>query len=113
MTIDDMVLGLITLALPLLVIGFLALRRMPAIFAFFVAMLAVGLGYLTTTGTVDEVGGKVRAHVPAGMLPAPISVKVDITPPAMPAALAPATPPAAQPEPTSPPAATPPAPANQ
>jgi hypothetical protein len=109
---DDLVIGLVSAAVPLLIIGFLALRRLPAVFAFFIAVVAVGLGYLTTTGTVQDIGGKVRAHIPAGILPASTAVKVDVAPPAKPVeapAMAPAAP-APAPAPT-PPAATPPAPA--
>ena len=40
--INDTALGLIVAAVPLLIIGFLALRRLPAVFAFFVVLLAVG-----------------------------------------------------------------------
>ena len=68
--INDTALGLIVAAVPLLIIGFLALRRLPAVFAFFVVLLAVGLGYLQTTGAVRDFGHKVRATLPAGMLPA-------------------------------------------
>ena len=68
--INDTALGLIVAAVPLLIIGFLALRRLPAVFAFFVVLLAVGLGYLETTGAVRDFGHKVRATLPAGMLPA-------------------------------------------
>ena len=105
--INDTALGLIVAAVPLLIIGFLALRRLPAVFAFFVVLLAVGLGYLETTGAVRDFGHKVRATLPAGMLPAhkstpPSDASTTTTPtdaPAMaPAEPAPApTPPAAEP----------------
>jgi len=67
--INDTAIGFIAAAVPLLIIGFLFLRRLPWIFAFFVALLAVGLGYLHTTGTVREIGHKVRVTLPAGVLP--------------------------------------------
>jgi hypothetical protein len=66
---NNSTLGIIATAVPLIVIGFLALRRLPWIFAFFVALVAVGIGYLDTTGTMKDVGHKVRAALPAGMLP--------------------------------------------
>ena len=123
--INDTALGLIVAAVPLLIIGFLALRRLPAVFAFFVVLLAVGLGYLQTTGTVREFGQKVRATLPAGMLPdrheaKPAADTSTTTTPTEAPAMAPAepapTPPAAEPapEPTpapeTPPASTEPAP---
>jgi hypothetical protein len=117
--INDTALGLIVAAVPLLIIGFLALRRLPAVFAFFVVLLAVGLGYLETTGAVRDFGHKVRATLPAGMLPAhkstPPSDASTTTAPAMaPAEPAPApTPPAVEPEPApaNPPPSNEPAPA--
>ena len=117
--INDTALGLIVAAVPLLIIGFLALRRLPAVFAFFVVLLAVGLGYLETTGAVRDFGHKVRATLPAGMLPAhkstPPSDASTTTAPAMaPAEPAPApTPPAVEPEPApaNPPPSNVPAPA--
>jgi hypothetical protein len=117
--INDTALGLIVAAVPLLIIGFLALRRLPAVFAFFVVLLAVGLGYLETTGAVRDFGHKVRATLPAGMLPAhkstPPSDASTTTAPAMaPAEPAPApTPPAAEPAPApaNPPPSNEPAPA--
>ena len=120
--INDTALGLIVAAVPLLIIGFLALRRLPAVFAFFVVLLAVGLGYLETTGAVRDFGHKVRATLPAGMLPAhkstppsDASTTTSHDAPAMaPAEPAPAaTPPAVEPEPApaNPPPSNEPAPA--
>lgn len=110
--INDTALGLIVAAVPLLIIGFLALRRLPAVFAFFVVLLAVGLGYLETTGAVRDFGHKVRATLPAGMLPAHKSKPSDAsttTTPADAPAVAPAEP---APAPTPPAAEPAPAPAN-
>jgi hypothetical protein len=111
--INDTALGFIAAAVPLVILGFLFLRRLPWIFAFFVALLAVGLGYLQTTGTVREIGQKVREVVPAGVLPERKSAPAKETtapaaPPAEAPAMAPATP---APEPAPAPAATPPPPA--
>jgi outer membrane biosynthesis protein TonB len=125
--INDTTLGLIVAAVPLLIIGFLALRRLPAVFAFFVVLLAVGLGYLQTTGAIRDFGKEVRATLPAGMLPdrreaKPAADTSTTTTPTEAPAMAPAepapapTPPAAEPapEPTpapeTPPASTEPAP---
>ena len=58
--------GLLTLGLPLLLLGLLFLRRNVPVFVFYLVALAVGLGYLTTTGTVDDIGG--MALEKAGMV---------------------------------------------
>jgi len=130
---NDTTLGIIAAAVPLIVIGFFALRRLPWIFAFFVALVAVGIGYLQTTGTMRDVGHKVRTVLPAGLLsehkkieesapteggamkvppPAtePSTPETTPPPPAPPAAETtppPPAPPAAEPTPTPPPAAEP------
>ncbi len=106
---NDTTLGIIAAAVPLIVIGFIALRRMPWIFAFFIALVAVGIGYLNTTGAVKEFGHKVRVALPAGILPehkkaeeaAPAegAAMKAIVPPAAPEAAPAATPPAAEPAP--------------
>jgi outer membrane biosynthesis protein TonB len=111
---NDTTLGIIAAAVPLIVIGFFALRRLPWIFAFFVALVAVGIGYLHTTGTIKEFGHKVRVSLPAGILPehkkaeeAPAEggAMKALPPPAEPAA--PTPPPAAESTPTPPPAPAP------
>lgn len=128
---NDTTLGIIAAAVPLIVIGFFALRRLPWIFAFFVALVAVGIGYLQTTGTMRDVGHKVRTVLPAGLLsehkkteesapteggamkvppPATEPSAPETTPqPPAPAAEStpPPAPPAAEPTPAPPPAAEP------
>lgn len=51
--------GLAALGLPLLIAGAAILRGRGAIFAFYTLLCAVGLGYLFTTGAVDEIGTNV------------------------------------------------------
>ena len=51
--------GLLALGLPLLILGAAFLRGRGAIFAFYLVLCAVGLGYLFTTGAIDEIGTKV------------------------------------------------------
>ena len=125
--VNDTTLGLISAAVPLLIIGFLILRRLPWIFAFFVALLAVGLGYLQTTGAVREFGHNVRTVLPEGVVgrksqeatpattpeekpaEAPAMAPAEpVTPapeqPSSEPATPPETPPAAAPETTTPPA---------
>ena len=48
--------GLLTLGLPLFLLGLIFLRRNVPVFVFYLVALAVGLGYLTTTGAVDDIG---------------------------------------------------------
>ncbi|MFT3732278.1 MAG: hypothetical protein QM780_12825 [Hyphomicrobium sp.] len=115
---NDTTLGIIAAAVPLVIIGFFALRRLPWIFAFFLALVAVGIGYLETTGTMREFGHKVRVALPAGILPE--HKKAEESAPADGGAMkalppaetpAPATPPAAESAPTPPATPAPEAPA--
>jgi len=70
--------GVIALGLPLLIAGLAFLRGRGAIFALYLALCAVGLGYLFTTGAVDDIGrqaleiaGQVSAEKGADPAPAP------------------------------------------
>jgi len=107
--VNNTVLGLVAAAVPLLIIGFFILRRLPWIFAFFVALLAVGLGYLETTGAIRDFGHNVRTVLPEGIL----KHRTQETEPAAGPAMAPAETPADGPAmaPASPPAAEPATPA--
>jgi len=51
--------GVLALALPLLLLGLLFLRRNGIVFLFYVVLCAVGIGYLFTTGAVDDIGKQV------------------------------------------------------
>ncbi|MES1179935.1 MAG: hypothetical protein ABUL43_01935 [Hyphomicrobium sp.] len=109
---NDTTLGIIAAAVPLLVIGFFALRRLPWIFAFFIALVAVGIGYLHTTGTIKEFGHHVRTVLPAGVLPEHKKAEESAPPEggamkALPPPAEPAAAPTPTPEPTTP--TTPPA----
>lgn len=117
---NDSTLGIIAAAVPLIVIGFFVLRRLPWILAFFVALVAVGIGYLETTGAMKDFGHQVRANLPAGLIPEHKTAEegapaeggaMKALPPAE--STPPATPPAAESTPTPPatpaPEATPPA----
>jgi hypothetical protein len=63
--------GLVALAAPLFILGLAFLRKRGAIFAFYLALCAVGLGYLTTTGAVDDIGTTALDAVGGGGEPAP------------------------------------------
>lgn len=73
--------GILALAVPLLLLGLLFLRRNGLVFLFYVVLCAVGIGYLVTTGAADDIGTKVldfvgqmtaeKAAEPAPAPPAP------------------------------------------
>jgi hypothetical protein len=48
--------GLLVLGVPLALLGLLFLRRNVPVLVFYFVMLVVGLGYLTTTGAVEDIG---------------------------------------------------------
>lgn len=69
--------GLIALGIPLLLIGLLFLRGNKPVLGFYVVALLVGMGYLTSTGAIDEIGamalekfGQVTAEKDPGPAPA-------------------------------------------
>lgn len=69
--------GIVALAVPLLLIGLLFLRKNMVVFLFYIALCAVGLGYLYNTGSaanigtqVLEIAGQVTAEKDAGPAPA-------------------------------------------
>jgi hypothetical protein len=47
--------GIATLAVPLLLVALL-FRRSLAILAFYLVLLVVGIGYLTSTGAISDIG---------------------------------------------------------
>jgi hypothetical protein len=55
--------GALALALPLLLVALLFLRRNIFVLLFFVALSAVGIGYLSTTGALDDIGQQVLTQV--------------------------------------------------
>lgn len=93
----ETILGLLVIGVPALLIGGILLGRYRPVFWMFFAALIIGLGYLTTTGTVDEVGKQAVGYIG--------------TPPAETPAAAPEPAAAPAPEPTPAPEAAPEAPA--
>lgn len=53
------VIGLAAIAVPLLVVFWVTLRRQRAVWWFACALLVVGLGYLTVTGAAHDIGVRV------------------------------------------------------
>ena len=68
----DLIVGLIVMFVPLFVAGYLMLRKQPGIFRMFMAMLLVGLGYLSMTGAVNDIGSQVLGKKDQVMAPAPV-----------------------------------------
>jgi hypothetical protein len=52
---QTLIAGIGTLGIPLLLIGLLFVRRI-AIFLFYVVLVIVGIGYLTSTGAISDIG---------------------------------------------------------
>ena len=104
----ETILGFIALAVPAVLIGGIVLGRSKPILWMYLVAIAVGLGYLYTTGTVDDVGKKAIEYVGTPPVPAPTPAAAPEPAPAP----APEAPPAAAPEaapaaPETPPAETP------
>lgn len=55
--------GALILALPLLLIAWIALRRQRAVRMFAAALILVGTGYLMATGATDDIGRSVLGLV--------------------------------------------------
>lgn len=114
---QELFVGALALGVPLFALGYLMLRRNRGVLRMYIAMLLIGLGYLTATGALSDIGNKLmgvggEVNPTESTVPAPAPV---VTPPA-PDATPPAdveTPPASEPAPeTSAPASEPaPAPA--
>ena len=69
----DLIVGLIVMFVPLAVAGYLMLGKKPGIFRMFMAMLLVGLGYLTLTGAVNDIGAQILGKKDQMMMvPAPV-----------------------------------------
>ena len=106
---EELIVGLLALAVPMLGGGYFALRSNTGIFRMFVAMTLLALGYLTVTGALNDIGATIlgKSHSAA-----PVEKAVAPAPAEKPAAAAPAAPAPAEPAPKvevpAAPAATPP-----
>lgn len=115
---QELLVGLLALGVPLLALGYLMLRRNRGVFRMYLAMILIGLGYLTATGALTDIGrtlmgaeGEVMpvqspAPAPAAETPAP-AAETPAPAPAEPAPAEPASPPAETPPPASEPAPAP------
>jgi hypothetical protein len=59
---EELIVGLVALGVPFFAVGYLMLRKQAGIFRMFIAMLLIGLGYLTATGAINDIGAKVLGH---------------------------------------------------
>jgi hypothetical protein len=93
---DTLVIGLLGTFVPLFTVGYLMLNKQAGVFRMFVAMLLVGLGYLTATGAMEDIGARILGKsngvaVPAAATaPAPAADKAAAPAPAAEKAPAPA-----------------------
>ena len=58
----DLIVGLLVTAVPLLAIGYFMLAKQPGIFRMFAAMVLIGLGYLTATGALTDIGAQITGN---------------------------------------------------
>jgi hypothetical protein len=63
--------GILALTLPILLIGYLLLRRMMPVYWFLVALVLLGTGYLVVTGAAVDVGRAVMGIASGVKAPAP------------------------------------------
>lgn len=113
----ELLVGVLALGVPLLALGYLMLRRNRGVFRMYLAMILIGLGYLTATGALNDIGrtlmgseGEVMpvqspAPAPAAESPAPPPTPEPA--PAEPTPVEPPSPPAEAPPPASEPAPAP------
>jgi hypothetical protein len=80
----DLLIGLAATAVPAYVIGYLMLNKNMPVFRMYLAMIALGLGYLYFTGGLEDIGATFGRHVketPAAAVYAP-AAKPAAPPPA-------------------------------
>ncbi len=63
--------GWLALGIPMLLFGLVFLRRQGGVFWMYLAACLLGLGYLTTTGAVSDIGTKVLTLVSSASAPKP------------------------------------------
>ncbi|MBK9079022.1 MAG: hypothetical protein IPL91_07740 [Hyphomicrobium sp.] len=105
---QDMIVGLLALGVPLFAVGYLMLRQNVGVFRMFVAMLLIGLGYLTATGAISDIGRKLMG---SDAVVVPVEAPAANTAPAADAPAAETPAPAAETPAAEPPATTDAAPA--
>lgn len=79
----DLLIGLAATAVPAYVVGYLMLNKNMPVFRMYLAMIAIGLGYLYFTGGLEDIGamfGKHRNEAPAAAVSAPAAKPVEHAP---------------------------------
>lgn len=116
---QELLVGVLALGVPLMALGYFMLRRNRGVFRMYLAMILIGLGYLTATGALSDIGrtlmgseGEVMpaespAPAPAAETPSPAPAATPEPAPVEPAPAEPASPPADVPPPASEPAPAP------
>lgn len=61
----DTHLGLIVTAVPALIIGLILLSRYKPVLWMYIGAVAIGLGYLTVQGAIEDIGKETRTYLPA------------------------------------------------
>lgn len=95
---EALLVGILALGVPLFAVGYFLLRGSRAIFGMFAAMLLIGLGYLTSTGALTDIGHKILGSE-GQLMPASAPVPIAETPAPAADAAAPAAAPEAAAEP--------------
>lgn len=70
----DLLIGLAATAVPAYVVGYLMLNKNMPVFRMYLAMIAIGLGYLYFTGGLEDIGATFGRHMkesPAAAVSAP------------------------------------------
>lgn len=67
--------GLLAIGLPLLVFGLFFLSRFRPVLLMYLGACAIGLGYLTTTGAVEDVGAKLLGVTASKSAAPPVATK--------------------------------------
>ena len=79
----DLLIGLAATAVPAYVVGYLMLNKNMPVFRMYLAMIAIGLGYLYFTGGLEDIGATFGRHVkqaPAAAVTAPAAKPADHAP---------------------------------
>lgn len=101
---ENILVGLAALGIPLLAAAYLMLRRHAAVFRMVVAMILLGLGYLTATGAISDIGATLMGQP---IVPAVIETPVPAAPAETAPTPAPTVAPEAAPSPSDPTATVP------
>lgn len=69
----DTHLGLIVTAVPALIIGLVLLGRYKPVLWMYIGAMAIGLGYLTVQGAIQDIGRETRTYLPSEKAAEPVA----------------------------------------